>query len=142
MIDHRIMVDTVETATVWSNLERLYDAAGKALRNAIWGTGVPGLIGCHVSHVYSEGASLYFTFFARMKRGEELSQYDHVKSAVTRAILDNGGHLSHHHGIGVEHAKYLREAIGAQAWHLLGSLKRTMDPKGIMNPGKVYAVGA
>ena len=142
MIDHRIMVDTVETATVWSNLERLYDAAGKALRNAIWGTGVPGLIGCHVSHVYSEGASLYFTFLARMKQGEELSQYDRVKSAVTRAILDHGGHLSHHHGIGVEHAKYLREAIGAEAWHLLGSLKRAMDPKGIMNPGKVYAVGA
>ena len=142
MIDHRIMVDTVETATTWSNLERLYEAAHKALLDAIWSTGVAGLVGCHVSHVYTEGASLYFTFLARMKRGEELAQYDRVKSAVTRAILDNDGHLSHHHGIGVEHAKYLREAIGADAWHLLGSLKRTMDPKGIMNPGKVYAVGA
>ena len=142
MIDHRIMVDTVETATTWSNLERLYEAAHKALLDAIWSTGVAGLVGCHVSHVYTEGASLYFTFLARMKRGEELAQYDRVKSAVTRAILDNDGHLSHHHGIGVEHAKYLREAIGADAWHLLGSLKRAMDPKGIMNPGKVYAVGA
>jgi alkyldihydroxyacetonephosphate synthase len=142
MIDHRIMVDTVETATVWSNLERLYDAAKKALLNGIWGTGVQGLVGCHVSHVYTEGASLYFTFLARQKRGEELPQYDAVKSSVTRAILDHGGHLSHHHGVGVEHAKYLREAIGDASWQLLRSLKRTLDPKGIMNPGKVYAVGA
>ena len=142
LIGHRIMVDTVETATAWSNLERLYEGARKALLNGIWGTRVQGLVGCHVSHVYSEGASLYFTFLARQNRGQELAQYDAVKSAVTRAILDLGGHLSHHHGIGVEHAKYLREALGAEAWSLLGSLKRTLDPKGIMNPGKVYAVGA
>ena len=94
-----------------------------------------------MSHVYPEGASLYFTFLAGQKRGEELAQYDAVKSSVTRAILDLGGHLSHHHGVGVEHAKYLREALGADAWRLLRSLKTTMDPKGIMNPGKVFAVG-
>ena len=142
MIDHRILMDTAETATVWSNLERLYEAVKKALLAGIWGTGVQGLVGCHVSHVYPEGASLYFTFFARQKRGEELAQYDAVKSAATRGVLDNGGHLSHHHGVGVEHAKYLREAIGDDAWRLLRSLKRTLDPKGIMNPGKVYAMGA
>lgn len=141
LIDHRIMADTVETAAVWSNVERLYDGTRQALLNGIWGTRVQGLVGCHVSHVYPEGASLYFTFLARQKRGEEIAQYDAVKSAVTRAILDLGGHLSHHHGVGVEHAKYLREAIGADAWRLLRSLKTTMDPKGIMNPGKVFAVG-
>ncbi len=142
LIDHRIMVDTVETATTWSNLERLYEGARKALLTGIWGTGVQGLVGCHVSHVYTEGASLYFTFLARQKRGDEIPQYDAVKAAATRAILDLGGHLSHHHGVGVEHAKYLREAIGDESWRLLRDLKRTLDPKGIMNPGKVYAVGA
>ena len=76
LVDHRIMVDTVETAAVWSNLERLYDGARQALLNGIWGTRVQGLVGCHVSHVYPEGASLYFTFLARQKRGEELAQYD------------------------------------------------------------------
>jgi len=141
LIDHRILVDTVETATVWSNLERLYGAAREALLKGIWGTGVQGLVGCHVSHVYPEGASLYYTFLARQKRGEELAQYDAVKRAVTRAILDHGGHLSHHHGIGTEHAGYLREALGDDAWRLMRDLKRTMDPKGIMNPGKLFPVG-
>jgi len=141
MIDHRILVDTVETATVWSNLERLHEAARRGILDGVWRTGVAGFVGCHVSHVYPEGASLYFTILARQKRGDELGQFAVVKAAATRAILDHGGHLSHHHGVGVEHAKYLREAIGDEAWRLLRSLKRTLDPKGIMNPGKVYAVG-
>jgi len=140
LIDHRILVDTVETATVWSNLERLYGAAREALLKGIWGTGVQGLVGCHVSHVYSEAASLYYTFLARQKQGEELAQYDAVKAAVTRAIVSNGGVLSHHHGIGLDHAAYLREAIGEDAYRLMRDLKRTMDPRGIMNPGKLFPV--
>ncbi len=141
LIDHRIMVDTVETATVWSNLERLYVATCKALLEGIWSTGVKALVGCHISHVYSEGASLYFTFMGRQRRGQELEQYDSVKSAVTRAILEAGGNLSHHHGIGMEHAGYLRGALGEAPWRLLREVKRTLDPRGIMNPGKLFLVG-
>jgi len=141
LIDHRVMVDTVETATVWSNLERLYTAACRALLDSIWSTGARGLVGCHVSHVYSEGASLYYTFMARQRHDDEIAQYDKVKAAVTRAILDSGGNLSHHHGIGLDHAKYLREALGDAEWRLLREVKRTLDPKGIMNPGKMFPVG-
>jgi alkyldihydroxyacetonephosphate synthase len=141
LIDHRILVDTAETATVWSNVERLYRAVCKALLEGMWSTGVKGLVGCHVSHVYSEGASLYFTYMAAQKRGDELAQYDSVKAAVTRAIIDAGGNLSHHHGIGLDHAPYLREALGDEAWRLLREVKRTLDPKGIMNPGTMFPVG-
>ena len=70
------------------------------------------------------------------------AQYDRVKAAVTRAILDGGGQLSHHHGIGSEHAPYFREAIGEENWRLLRELKRAMDPRGIMNPGKLFPVSA
>ncbi len=142
LIDHRVLVDTVETATVWSNLERLYVAVCKSLLEGLWSTGVKALVGCHVSHVYSEGASLYFTFMAHQRRGEELEQYDGVKAGVTRAIMDAGGNLSHHHGVGLDHAGYFREALGDGPWRLLREVKRTLDPKGIMNPGKMFPVGA
>ena len=140
LIEHRIMVDTVETATTWSNLERLHKAAREAILNAIWSSGVFGIVGCHVSHVYSEGASLYFTWMAPQKRGEEVAQFDAVKAAAIRAFLETGGHLSHHHGIGIEHARYLREAIGPEAVRLIGDLKRTLDPNSVMNPGKLVPV--
>jgi len=142
LIEHRVLVDTVETAALWSNVERVHAAVRRAFHAAVAAVGVPGWIGCHVSHIYSEGASLYFTFMARQRRGEELTQYDAVKRAVTRAILDGGGQLSHHHGIGSEHAPYFREAIGDENWRLLRELKRTLDPRGIMNPGKIFPVGA
>jgi len=96
LIEHCVMVDTLETAATWSNLERVYRATRDAILGAIAASGAPGLIGCHVSHVYPEGASLYFTLMARMKKGEELAQYDAVKAAATRAIVDHGGHVSHH----------------------------------------------
>lgn len=140
LIDHRIMVDTVETATVWSNLERLHKASREAILNAISAAGVPGIVGCHVSHVYSEGASLYFTWMAPQKRNEELAQYDAVKAAAIRGFLANGGLLSHHHGIGLDHARFLQEAIGRDAYRLMRDLKRIVDPVGIMNPGKLFPV--
>jgi alkyldihydroxyacetonephosphate synthase len=139
LIERRILVDTLETATVWSNLERLHRAVHGAIANAL---GPRSHVGCHVSHVYTEGASLYFTFFAVQRRGEELAQYDLVKAAATRAILDHGGHLSHHHGIGTEHARYWREAIGEEAFRVLRDLKRSLDPHNIMNPGKLFPVSA
>jgi len=138
-IDHRILVETVETATTWSNVERLHAAAAAAIHGALEAAGTPGIVGCHVSHVYTEGASLYFTFMARQKRGEELAQYDAAKGAAMRAIVDAGGHVSHHHGIGADHVAYFREVVGDASWRLLRDLKRTLDPAGIMNPGKLIA---
>ncbi|MEK6850925.1 MAG: FAD-binding oxidoreductase [Candidatus Thermoplasmatota archaeon] len=140
LIDHRIMVETVETATTWSNLERLHAAATTAIRGALESAGTPGIVGCHVSHVYTEGASLYFTWMARQKRGEELAQYDAAKGAAMRAVVDAGGHVSHHHGIGSDHVAYFREAVGEPGIRLLRDLKARFDPRGIMNPGKLFPV--
>jgi alkyldihydroxyacetonephosphate synthase len=140
LIDHRVMVETVETATTWSNLERLHRAARTAILDALQSAGTPGIVGCHVSHVYTEGASLYFTWMARQKRGEELAQYDAAKGAAMRAIVDAGGHVSHHHGIGADHVAYFREAVGEPGIQLLRDLKARFDPRGIMNPGKLFPV--
>jgi alkyldihydroxyacetonephosphate synthase len=137
LIDHRVMVETVETATTWSNLERLHRAARTAILDALQSAGTPGIVG---SHVYTEGASLYFTWMARQKRGEELAQYDAAKGAAMRAIVDAGGHVSHHHGIGADHVAYFREAVGEPGIQLLRDLKARFDPRGIMNPGKLFPV--
>jgi alkyldihydroxyacetonephosphate synthase len=137
LIERRVMVDTVETAATWADVPRVHEAVRKAFLDCE----AAGWIGCHMSHIYSEGASLYFTFMALQHRGEEIAQYDAAKGATTRAILDAGGHLSHHHGIGSEHARYFREAIGDENWRLLRELKRTLDPTGIMNPGKLFVGG-
>jgi len=137
LLDHGILVDTVETAVAWSNLARVYEAGRKALLDALRRDGSEGLVLCHISHAYPDGASLYYTFFAPQRVGREIEQWEEVKAAVTHAFLDAGGALSHHHGIGADHAPYLRRVIGEDGVVVLRALKRELDPNGIMNPGKL-----
>ncbi|MBN1527432.1 MAG: FAD-binding oxidoreductase, partial [Thermoleophilaceae bacterium] len=61
LLDRSVMVETLETATTWSNVDRLYAAVGGALRDSLGARGTPPLVMCHVSHLYRSGASLYFT---------------------------------------------------------------------------------
>lgn len=137
LIDHGVLVDTVETAASWSNLPTVYRAGGKALQEALWETCGAGFVLCHVSHVYPDGASLYFTFLGKAQEGKEVAHWEAIKDAVTPALVDAGGALSHHHGIGADHAPYLRRVIGEDGLVVLNALKRELDPEGIMNPGKL-----
>lgn len=136
-LDHGVMVDTVETAIPWSRLMTLYHGARDALQKAIWQDGVNGLVLCHVSHVYRDGASLYFTFLAPQKAGDEIGQWRRIKTAVTDAIVAHGGTVSHHHGVGVDHRPWVAAEWGDSGVLALRSLKERLDPKDIMNPGKL-----
>lgn len=138
-LDHRILVDTVETAAPWSKLLDVYAAGRKALREALEQGGSAGLVLCHISHAYLEGASLYYTFLAPQRIGREIEQWETIKAAVTSAFVASGGALSHHHGIGADHAPYLGRIIGEDGIIVLRALKRELDPEGIMNPGKLLA---
>jgi alkyldihydroxyacetonephosphate synthase len=126
LLDRGALVETLETATTWSNLERLYRAVIAAL---------PGLhVGCHISHLYPTGASLYFTVLGRQE-GDPVAQWRAAKDAATRAIVAAGGTITHHHAVGRDHAPYLGEEIGELGLELLRALKARCDPAGIMNPG-------
>jgi alkyldihydroxyacetonephosphate synthase len=132
-----VMVETLETATTWSGLDRLYRAVGDALRSTLEARGTPALVMCHVSHLYPTGASLYFSFFARQQEGEELEQWHAAKSAASEAISAAGGTITHHHAVGRDHAPWLAPEVGELGIDLLRAAKARLDPVGIMNPGKL-----
>ncbi len=132
-----VMVETLETATQWSNLPRLHRAVGQAIDAALSRCGTPGLVMCHVSHVYETGASLYFTLIARQRDGDELGQWRAVKQAAGEAIMASGGTITHHHGVGRDHARWMPEEVGVEGVAALRALKSELDPAGIMNPGKL-----
>jgi len=140
LLGHGVMVDTLETATTWSNLMHLYESMVSAMKVAITGTdGGPGYVMTHISHAYEHGASLYSTFLGRQVPDPDplarQAQWEVVKHATTDAILDAGGTLTHHHGIGRDHAPWLEEEIGQVGLKVLRRLKSTFDPTGILNPG-------
>jgi len=139
LLSQGVMVETLETATPWSNLIELHRRVGGAIAQSLRACGTPGIVMCHVSHLYETGASLYFTFFARQREGEELAQWQAVKAAASEAILTGGGTITHHHAIGRDHAGWLEREIGREGASALRALKRELDPVGIMNPGKLLS---
>jgi alkyldihydroxyacetonephosphate synthase len=131
------MVETLETSHTWSRLGELHAAVAAAIRGSLAAQGTPGLAFCHLSHAYADGASLYFTFISRAKRGEEIEQWRAVKRAASEAIVAAGGTITHHHAVGRDHAPYMEAEVGETGIEVLRAVKQQLDPAGIMNPGKL-----
>lgn len=132
-------VDTMETAHRWDELSSLRRAVLGALRTALTAEGERAFAFGHLSHRYSDGASLYFTVIFRLSvdPGASLNRWRLLKAAALRAILENDGTLSHHHGVGVDHRDSLVEEIGPLGLGVLESISKSLDPGGLLNPGKL-----
>jgi alkyldihydroxyacetonephosphate synthase len=141
LLDLGYMAETLETAHTWSGLAGLYEAVRSAIASALAEQGTPGLVMCHLSHAYRDGASLYYTFLARRRPGAELEQWRAVKSAASEAITEAGGTITHHHGVGRDHLPYMRREVGELGLDALRAVKDRLDPIGIMNPGKLIPPG-
>ncbi|HET9185745.1 MAG TPA: FAD-binding oxidoreductase, partial [Solirubrobacterales bacterium] len=131
------MVETLETAHTWSRLDGLRRAVREAIDSSLQAQGTPGLVFCHLSHAYPDGASLYFTFIARARHDAAVEQWRAVKNAACAAIVAHGGTITHHHGVGRDHARYMEAEVGKPGVEALRALKERLDPAGIMNPGKL-----
>lgn len=130
------LCETLETATDWSNIPTLKAAVTKALATSLAESGTPALVMCHVSHVYPTGASLYFTVVAR-QRGNPIQQWMAAKKAASEAIMATSGTITHHHAVGTDHRPWMRDEVGDLGVQLLRAVKETLDPAGILNPGKL-----
>ena len=128
-----VMVDTMEVAALWRNVPDLYRTVREALAEH---SARP--VGCHISHPYRSGASLYFTFLlhADDDRAVEDRYLACWRQAAT-ACHGAGGTISHHHGIGLLKAPFLAEELGAGGLAALRAVKRALDPAGVLNPGKL-----
>ncbi|HEX2058176.1 MAG TPA: FAD-binding oxidoreductase [Actinomycetota bacterium] len=123
------VVDTMEVAGTWTVLRGLYHSMKGELG------AVADIAGCHLSHVYADGACLYFTLASACEDDDEAAaKLDTWWETGMRACLDAGGSISHHHGIGRVKARWLEEELGG--WlEVLRAVKRTIDPHNVMNPG-------
>ncbi len=126
------VVDTLEIAAPWSALPAIFAGVPAAMMTVPHARAAT----CHLSHSYLDGACLYFTFAATPPADEIETTYVALWDAGQRAVLAHGGNLSHHHGVGLNRARFVAEALGA-AMPVLQSVKQALDPRGILNPGKM-----
>ena len=147
LISKGYVVDTMEIAAPWSRLDDIYREALAAIG------GIDGVlaVSAHQSHAYLDGACLYFTFAGQPPAGDAsggdeseardgmaatTAFYREIWDRGTRAVLANGGALSHHHGIGLNRGRFVADALGG-GFDVLTAVKQALDPNGILNPGKL-----
>ncbi|PSM15811.1 FAD-binding oxidoreductase [Nitratireductor sp. StC3] len=124
--------DTLEVTVHWSRVAETYDAVTGALMQ-VAGTRTAT---AHISHAYPDRAGLYFMFGGRPDVTFRPRWYREAWDAATRAALASGANLSHHHGIGLGRSRFVSEALGT-GFDVLDDLKTALDPKRILNPGKM-----
>jgi alkyldihydroxyacetonephosphate synthase len=125
-----VIEDTVEVAGLWSAVPRLYAGVRDALAAHC------EAVGCHLSHLYTSGSSLYFTFLVRGADDRDvearyLAAWQQAMASCTAA----GGTITHHHGVGRLKAEFLAAELGPAGTDVLKRIKAALDPDGILNPG-------
>ncbi|MCW2796453.1 FAD-binding oxidoreductase [Nocardioides sp.] len=131
LLDVGVLVETLETATFWSNRDRLYADVKAALETTL---GEGTLVLCHISHVYETGCSLYFTV-ATKEGPEPVEQWLKAKAAASDAMMAAGATITHHHAVGTDHKPWLAMEIGEVGVSILRAVKADLDPSGVLNPG-------
>jgi len=137
LLDAGVLAETLETANTWTGLSATYDAVRSALESSLG----RAVVGCHVSHLYETGASLYFTVLAAADPGREIEQWAAAKRAANDAIVRTGATITHHHAVGTAHRDHLAAEIGDVGVAALKAVKARLDPAGILNPGKLIPTG-
>ena len=132
LISRGYVVDTMEVAGPWAVLPGAFESVIAEMQ------AVPGTlaVSAHQSHSYQTGGCLYFTFAAQVEPDQRDAYYVAAWDAGTRAALAAGCALSHHHGVGLNRARFVAEALGP-AFDVVAAIKTALDPNGVLNPGKL-----
>jgi alkyldihydroxyacetonephosphate synthase len=127
--------DTFETAVTWDRWPEFDRAVRDAVQRALNEVCGGGSVTCRFTHLYTDGPAPYYTFTGLGRPGGELEMWAEIKAAASEAVVSAGGTVTHHHAVGRDHRPgYDRERPELFAG-VLRAAKRTVDPKGLLNPG-------
>jgi alkyldihydroxyacetonephosphate synthase len=137
-----VLSETFETAITWDRLEEFHATVMETTRRAVAevsgapreGRGAP-LVTCRFTHAYPDGVAPYFTVLAPAIRGGEVEQWDEIKAAVSEALIEGGGTITHHHAVGRDHRPWYDRQRPAPFAAALRAAKAELDPAAILNPG-------
>ena len=131
------MYGTIETVCTFANIEKLYYAKKQAIEDdfAEWKTRYIA----HFSHWFPWGVMVYDRFIIDeppQNPHAALKLHNRIWTTAARVSLASGGVLNEHHGIGLKLGRMMREQYGT-GWETMETIKQALDPRGIMNPGKL-----
>jgi alkyldihydroxyacetonephosphate synthase len=135
LVSMGVLVDTFETAVTWDQFPALHEAIQDNVTAAMEEACGQGFLSCRFTHAYEDGPAPYYTLLAPADVGRELEQWRHIKQAASDTLMEYGATITHHHAVGRVHRDHYHEEAPDHYLDALRSMKRTLDPEGIMNPG-------
>ncbi len=132
-------LDTLETALPWDKLQDGRKAILGAIKEGLESENEIVLAFSHISHVYTNGGSMYITYLYRRSPDpyQTLTDWQKLKTAASQTIVDLGGTITHQHGVGIDHKPYLPQEKGTIGMEMIKSIVRSVDPNEVMNHGKL-----
>ncbi len=134
------VVDTLETACIWPKVNGMVFAIENALEQGLRSINEKVYAFTHLSHLYPQGSSVYTTYIYRVGSTyeETLNRWKQLKTAASKAIVKEGGTISHQHGVGKDHRPYLVEEKGKIGIEAIESLGNYFDPNHLLSPGNLF----
>jgi alkyldihydroxyacetonephosphate synthase len=130
-----VISDTFETACTWTQFPELHARVVAAVERALATECGGGVVACRFTHVYPDGPAPYYTFVGTARPGAELAQWETIKRAASEALAAAGGTITHHHAVGRLHRPWYDRERSELFATALASVKRSLDPANVMNPG-------
>lgn len=112
------------------------------IKNGLEGENEKVLVFSHISHVYTNGASLYITYLYRraLDPSQTLDWWHKLKTPASQKIAELGGTITHQHGVGIDHKPYIPEEKGDLGTQMIKTIIKHVDPLQVMNQGKLIDI--
>ena len=134
-----IISETFETAITWDQFNTFHRNVLTETQAAVESICGKGLVMWRFTHIYPDGPTIYYTVVAPGRRSEEISQWDAIKAKASETIIKHGGPITHHHAVGRIHRPWYEKSRPALYGPVLSNIKKTLDPKWILNPEVLIA---
>jgi glycolate oxidase len=82
--------------------------------------------------------NLHPTFLTDERDEAEMARVHHALNDIVTKTLELGGTITGEHGVGLAKKPWLRQQMGDHSYELMREVKRALDPKGLLNPGKIF----
>jgi glycolate oxidase len=82
--------------------------------------------------------NLHPTFLTDERNADEMQRVHHALDAIVTRTLELGGTITGEHGVGLAKKPWLRQQMGDSSFEVMRQVKRALDPKGLLNPGKIF----
>jgi alkyldihydroxyacetonephosphate synthase len=139
LVSMGVLCETFETAITWERFPDFHERVSAVATEAVRSACGSGSVNCRFTHIYPDGPAPYFTVLAPARRGAEIEQWGQIKQAVSDALIEAGGTITHHHAVGRDHRPFYERQRPEPFAAALRGAKAAVDPAGIMNPGVLMA---